>query len=146
MHIISVWKKNSHLTVPETETGHIFLHMTRIAVFMELKPTRRVNMTQCGKKLSQFTGFLWALHLIMMAKKNVMLKLESGFMKFGREANRGPWAVRLVAVSLPQQQQRAAELPWRPAPSSSSSGKNLSPPCDALPAWPRLFLHPWTPL
>lgn len=108
----------------------------------------QVNMTQCGKTVTVPWIFLWALHLIMIVKKkkNVMAELESGFMKFGCQAKREePWAVRLVAVSFPQQQrQRAAELLWRPAPSSSSSGKNLSPPCDALPAQP--FRHPWTPL
>lgn len=37
-------------------------------------------------------------------KKNAMIKLQSGFMKSGCQANKELWAVRLVAVSLPQQQ------------------------------------------
>lgn len=61
----------------------------------------------------------------------VTVKLESGLMKSGCQADTKPWAVRHVAVSLPQQQQWTAETVWRPAPSSSSSGKNLSPPCEA---------------
>ena len=62
------------------------------------------------EKQSQFTGFFMSFASNYDGKKNVMLKLESGTMKFGCQAYIEPWAVRLVAVSLPQQQQRAAEL------------------------------------
>lgn len=85
-----------------------FLHMTRITVFMEFKPTSRVNMTQCGKTVT--VHWIFTSFASNYDGKNVMLKFKSGFVKFGCQANRELWAVRLVAVSLPQQQQRAAEL------------------------------------
>ena len=67
-------------------------------------------MTQSGKTVTVHWIYI-RLASNYDGKKNVMPRLESGFTKFGYQANEEPWAARLVAVALPQQQQQgAAEL------------------------------------
>lgn len=66
-------------------------------------------MTQCGKTVTVYWIFM-SFASDYDGKKNGMPKLESGFMMSACQASREPWAVRLVALLLPQQQQGAAEL------------------------------------
>lgn len=68
-------------------------------------------MTQCQKTVTVHWAFM-SFASNYGGLKKVMLKSQSGFMRFScQAAHRGePWAARLVVVSLPQQHKRAAEL------------------------------------
>lgn len=123
--------------MPEKQTGHIFspygknhnLHLTKSHFEHKHDPIQK-------KKQSQFTGFFELCILLWWVKKSHTLNHSPASWSLVAKLTESPgqWDLLVSRCHSSREQQCSCD---GPAPSSSSSGKNLSPPCDTLPAQPQ---------